>query len=216
MRWRPQRLDEAAAGLLDTCLAEVDPEPGVLWLWPLASAGGVSVGPTLGRRPELLEALRALPGLGAIHVSPVGGTIGPAGRAWLNLLGMARLPADCPFPLDRLTATAHQLLQRRLAGREVVRGRVDGSWCPGFSDLSVEGRKLVGIGFKLTARWAALRLVVAVRPPSASEFSALHQAHQLIGTSLRRSALTSLAQLMPERRWDPTEALRWLGGPRLR
>ena len=35
-------------------------------------------------------------------------------------------------------------------GVHAATGRVEGGWCPGFSDVAVDGRKLIGLGYKVT------------------------------------------------------------------
>jgi hypothetical protein len=138
---------------------------------PITGPRGVTVGSALIRKPGLVEAIRLVPGIGEVRLSPIGGTVGPSGESWLGLAFMARLPDPCPRPLDLLMAGVTGFVRGWLgAGAAGLKqGRIDGAWCPGFSDLSVDGRKLVGLGFKLTRDTAVVRAIIGVRTPGPGE-----------------------------------------------
>ena len=72
--------------------------------------------------------------------------------------------------------------------------RVEGAWCPGFSDLAVSGRKLAGLGFRVTRDRVVMRGVMAVRPMTDTDFDVLVRCHRLIGVELRRESAISLAE----------------------
>jgi lipoate-protein ligase A len=72
--------------------------------------------------------------------------------------------------------------------------RVDGAWCPGFSDLAVGGRKLAGLGFRVTRERVVMRGVMAVRAMDDADFGVLVSCHRLIGVELRHDAAVSLAE----------------------
>lgn len=169
---------------------------------PITSRRGVTLGSALSRKPDLVKAIRLVPGIGEVRLSPIGGTVGPGGKNWLGLTFLARLPNPCPRPLDQLMAGITEFLRGRfgLRGLNLKQGRIDGAWCPGFSDLSVEGRKLVGLGFKLTRDTAMVRAVIGVSMPSEEELRALDACHLVFGPGLDRSRLGWLADLlgMPE------------------
>ncbi|MHB1501289.1 MAG: hypothetical protein ACYCYK_09025 [Candidatus Dormibacteria bacterium] len=207
----PRSEDDAAlAGNASLSLARG--RPGDIVVIPLITERGVTVGSGLMRKPGLVEAIRAIPGIGAVRLSPIGGTIGPGGPEWLALLMVVRLPEALARPLDALLGAALHLLQRPLApyGLELAPGRVAGAWCPGFSDLAVQGRKLVGIGFKLTREVALMRAVVGLREPSPADLHSLDAGHRAFGPGVQSDSLTWLGQLIHRPRLTQTEAIHLL------
>ncbi len=188
---------------------------GEISLLILRTVLGVTLGNAITRRPELVAGIRKIPGIGVVRTSSMGGTVGPGGENWLSFLAVGRLPDPCPLPLDRLINALRVFLNERLAslGINLVQGRVDGAWCPGFSDLSVDGRKLVGLGLRLTAGWGLVRGVVAVSPPDADELAHLDACHRLFGPGIDRNRMTSLAEISGLERMDRELAIRLLGAP---
>jgi len=100
------------------------------------------------------------------------------------------------MPLDWMLHSLHRWFGAALAQYGVTTAveRVDGAWCPGFSDLAVHGRKLAGLGFRITRDSVVMRGVMAVRPMSDGDFDVLVRCHRLIGVRLRRGAAVSLAE----------------------
>ena len=79
----------------------------------------------------------------------------PRGRALARLPGSGQAARSLPAatrPPDRLTAN---LSKDRLGPFSVRldKGRVEGAWCPGFSDLAIDGRKFARLGMRLSAGW---------------------------------------------------------------
>ena len=188
-------------------------EPGEITLQLLRSSRGVTLGSSLVRQPELVAKIRQIEGIGAVRTSPIGGTVGPGGEHWLGFLAVAKLPDPCPNPLDRLTWSLRTFLEERLSsvGVRLDQGRVDGAWCPGFSDLAMEGRKLAGLGLRLTGGWGLVRGVVAVSPPDPEELRSLDACHLVFGPGLDYSRLTSLAEIEGLAGTDREAAIRLLG-----
>ncbi|MGA7172677.1 MAG: hypothetical protein WCB86_01050 [Candidatus Dormiibacterota bacterium] len=187
---------------------------GEITLQFLRTSRGVTLGSTLTRRPELVAQIRGIEGIGAVRTSPIGGTVGPGGEHWLSFLAVARLPDPCPRPLDRLTSALRTFIQDQLSSSRVrlQQGRVEGAWCPGFSDMAVDGRKLAGLGLRLTAGWGLVRGVIAVSPPDREELQCLDACHLVFGPGVDPSHLTSLAELPGLAGTDRSAALRLLGG----
>src|SRR5437899_3170901 len=87
----------AAPARVAEVTAEREPDDPPEIPWELAGPAGtvrlqlrstlrrVAVGAGLGRRAELLEAVRAIPGVDSVVVSPAGGTFIVGGPAWLGL-----------------------------------------------------------------------------------------------------------------------------------
>jgi hypothetical protein len=130
----------------------------------------VAMGAGLARRSQLVESV-----LAAIGVPP---------------------PPPAP-PIDWMLHALEGWLAERLAplGIALTTGRIDGAWCPGFSDIAAGGRKLAGLGFRVTRDWVAMRGVLAVGAISAADLEVLQQVHRLIGVEVRDDACTSLEEL---------------------
>ncbi len=192
----------------------LEPVPGEVRLLLLRGRRGVTLGSALTRRPEVVERIRRVPDLGEVRLSRVGGTVGPEGENWLGLVGAAGLADPVPRPLDTLTQSIRIFLERRLRpfGVQLDAGKVEGAWCPGFSDLSVEGRKLVGLGYRLTPKLALIRGVVAVRAPGSEELEALHRCHLAFGPGIAASVMTALSHLDGLGSLDQAGAIQLLGG----
>lgn len=206
--------DESDPRLVHDPRAGLSARSGEITLLFLLGERGVTLGSSLTRQPGLVERIRQIPGIGVVRCSTIAGTVGPSGEHWLGFLALARLPQPCPRPLDRLTGSLRNFLEGRLSpfGVRLSQGRVDGSWCPGFSDLGWEGRKLAGLGLRLAQGWGLVRGVVAVSPPGADELECLDRCHRLFGPGLERGRLISLADLPGLAGVDRETAARVLGG----
>ena len=92
------------------------------------------------------------------------------------------------MPLDWMLHSLHRWFEAALRPFGVARSieRVEGAWCPGFSDVAVGGRKLAGLGFRVTRERVVMRGVMAVRPMSDADFDVLARCHRLIGVEVRR------------------------------
>ncbi|MDA8393723.1 MAG: hypothetical protein M0T72_00545 [Candidatus Dormibacteraeota bacterium] len=191
----------------------VPPEPGRAMLLPLLGRPGVTLGPSLARRSQVVAAISAIPGIGEVRLSPIGGTVGPGGPGWLSLLFAVRLPPGLPRPLDEVLDLVSSWLGDRLGGIDLQRGRVAGAWCPGFSDLGVTGRKLVGVGFKLRRDEALARAVICVRAPTDEELEALHRCHLTFGEGVAAPSLTCLADVLGRPGMTREAAMELLGIP---
>lgn len=186
---------------------ELVPEsPRRMLATPLSSPKGVTLGPSLRRHPGVVAAIRAIPGIGEVRLSRIGGTVGPGGPDWLSVLYAARLPEASSRPLDQLLDVVQAWWERRLGALD--RGRVDGAWCPGFSDLSVGGRKLIGVGFKLRGDRALVRTVVGVRRPSDYDLARLDACHRAFGPGIDSDSMCWLTELL-----DVSDTVGLLGAP---
>src|SRR5258708_27488626 len=70
----------------------LQPPPGQVDVQLRTTMRRVIVGAGLARRPELVEAVRNLPGLPGLATSPVGGTFIVGGPGWLGLCAIGTLP----------------------------------------------------------------------------------------------------------------------------
>ena len=176
-------------------------EPDRIALQLRTTVRRVAMGAGLARNLDLVETVRALPGVPPVVTSPAGGTFIIGGDAWLGLCAIGVPRPGQPMPLDWMLHSLQAWFVRALAAFDVapVVERVDGGWCPGFSDIAVAHRKLAGLGFRMTKDWVVTRGVMAVRPMSTSDFDILQRCHRLIDVDIRRDAAVSLAEaaLMP-------------------
>jgi hypothetical protein len=174
----------------------ITPEPGNIALQLRTTVRRVAVGAGLARNPDLLRRVAAIPGVPAVVSSPAGGTFVVGGDAWLGLCAIGVPLPGQPLPLDWMLRSLHRWFDAALApmGVSTTVGRVDGGWCPGFSDIAVNGRKLAGLGFRVTRDWVVMRGVMAVQPMSAADLELLVRCHRLIGVEVRREAAISLAE----------------------
>ena len=157
----------------------------------------VAMGAGLARRPRLVESVRALPGVPGVVTSPAGGTFIIGGPTWLGLAAIGVPPPPPAAPIDWILHALEGWLAPRLAplGIAITTGRIDGAWCPGFSDIAAGGRKLAGLGFRITRDWVAMRGVLAVGAIGPADLEVLQAVHRLIGVEVRGDACTSLEQL---------------------
>jgi hypothetical protein len=172
------------------------PPVGTIALQLRSTVRRVAIGAGLARDSHLVDAVRQLPGVAAVVTSPAGGTFIVGGDAWLGLCAIGSPPPGQPMPLDWMLHSLHRWFAAALASFSVVATveRVEGAWCPGFSDLAVSGRKLAGLGFRVTRDRVVMRGVMAVRPMSDADFDVLVSCHRMIGVELRRESAISLAE----------------------
>ena len=183
--------------------------PGTVNLQLRSTLRRVAAGAGLARRPELLDAVRAIPGVDAVVVSPAGGTFIVGGPAWLGLCAVGTPPPGQPMPLDWMMDALRGWFEAALRplGLEPRTGRVEGAWCPGFSDVAVAGRKLAGLGFRVTRDRVAMRGVVDVGPMHEWDLRVLAATHRLIGLEVRPEAAISLAEATGDATWTVDRAL---------
>jgi hypothetical protein len=171
-------------------------EPGTVAVQLRTTLRRVAVGAGLARRADLLAAVRALPGLPGLATSPAGGTFVIGGPGWLGLCAVGVPPPERGMPLDWINDSLSSWFRTALAGLGVaaVTGRVEGGWCPGFSDVAVDGRKLIGLGYRVTRGWVVMRGMMAVAPIDEDDMDLLVACHRLIGVEVVPAANTSLAE----------------------
>jgi hypothetical protein len=188
---------------------ELAPEPGTVALQLRTTLRRVLVGAGLARRPELVEAVRNLPGVPGVATSPAGGTFIVGGPGWLGLCAIGTLPDMRRAPLDWMMDALRGWFVAALQplGVAVQVGRVENAWCPGFSDIAVDGRKLVGLGFRVTRGVVVMRGVAATRPVSAADLALLQACHALVDLRVDPSTLTSLAEATGDDSWDDRRAI---------
>jgi hypothetical protein len=184
-------------------------QPGSVRIQLRSTLQRVIMGAGLARRPELVAATRALPDAPTVVTSPVGGTFIVGGPGWLGLAAVGVPLPGQPMPLDWMCAALHGWLAERLAavGQTPTLGRVDGAWCPGFSDVAAGGRKLAGMGFRVTRGWVVMRGVLAVRPIDDADWTLLAACHRLIDVDIRREAATSLVECTGDDSWTVERAI---------
>jgi hypothetical protein len=178
-------------------------EPGTVAVQLRTTVRRVAVGAGLARKPDLLAAVRALPGLPGLATSPAGGTFVIGGPGWMGLCAVGvpppergMPPPERGMPLDWMNDSLSDWLRTALArfGVRAATGRVEGGWCPGFSDVAVDGRKLIGLGYRVTRDWVVMRGMMAVAPIAEDDMDLLIACHRLIGVEVVPAANTSLAE----------------------
>lgn len=174
----------------------ITPKPGHIALQLRSTVRRLAVGAGLARNGDLLARVAAIDGVPAVVTSPVGGTFIIGGDAWLGLCAIGVPQPGQPMALDWMLRSLRAWFDAALAplGVSISVGRVDGGWCPGFSDIAVSGRKLAGLGFRVTREWVVMRGVLSVQPPAAADLAVLVACHRLIGVEVRGDALISLAE----------------------
>jgi hypothetical protein len=196
----PVRVDEVTAERVVADPPEIPwhltPPPGRVALQLRTTVRRIAVGAGLARDAALLECVRRIDGVPAVVTSPAGGTFVMGGDAWLGLCAIGVPIPGQPLPLDWMLRSLHAWFDAALEplGVRVGVGRVDGAWCPGFSDISTAGRKLAGLGFRVTRDWVVMRGVLAVAPLTDADLRLLAACHRLIGVEVRRDAAISLSE----------------------
>lgn len=188
---------------------QLAPPPGEVAMQLRTTLPRVLVGAGLARKSDLVEAVRNLPGVATVATSPVGGTIVVGGPGWLGLCAIGTLPDAHRAPLDWMLDALRGWFEAALRplGIAIATGRVDGAWCPGFSDVAVGGRKLAGLGFRVTKGLVVMRGVMAVTPVTAADLTVLQVTHDLLGLRVERAALTSLVEASGDPSWDDARAI---------
>ncbi len=174
----------------------ITPPLGEIALQLRGTVRRVAMGAGLARNGQLVEAVRSLPGIPAVVTSPAGGTFIIGGEAWLGLCAIGSPPPGQPMPLDWMLHSLRRWFESALQPFGVLPlvERVEGAWCPGFSDIAVQGRKLAGLGFRVTRERVVMRGVMAVRPMSDADLDVLVRCHRLIGIDVRRGTAISLSE----------------------
>jgi hypothetical protein len=174
----------------------------------------VGLGSAVARRPEVVAAVRRLPGLPGVAAAGTGGTFALGGPGWLGLGAVGVPPRPLRMRLDWMTGAVLAWFEAALGplGVRPAMGRVEGAWCAGFSDVGVDGRKLAGLGFRVTRDWIAMRGMLAVRPVDDPDHELLVACHRLIGVEVRRAASTSLVESTGDPRWTVERAIDHLRG----
>lgn len=192
----------------------IAPEPGRVAMQLRSTVRRVMIGAGLARRAELVEAVRNIPGLPGLMASPAGGTFVVGGPGWLGLCAVGTLPDRRHPPLDWMMDSLRAWFDAALAplGATVHTGRVDGAWCPGFSDVAVGGHKLAGLGFRVTRGMVVMRGVMPVTPVSAEDLQLLRAVHALIDLRVDAATLTSLAEATGDSTWTVDRAIAHLRG----
>ena len=172
------------------------PQTGSVALQLRTTIRRVGMGAGLARRAELVAAVAALPDSPGVLTSVSGGTFTLGGPGWLGLAGIGTLPPDAAMPLDWMVQALLAWFTTAFSplGIAPTVGRVDGAWCPGFSDIAVDGKKLIGLGFRMTRGLVAMRGMMAVTPISAADHDLLAATHALIGVTIRPECATSIAE----------------------
>jgi hypothetical protein len=174
----------------------ITPAVGQIALQLRTTVRRVAIGAGLARNSDLVAAVRDIDGVPAVVTSPVGGTFIVGGDAWLGLCAIGMPRPGQPMPLDWILHSLHRWVDVSLEpfGVTTTVGRVEGAWCPGFSDVAVHGRKLAGLGFKVTREHVVMRGVMAVRPMSDADLDVLRRCHRLIDVEVRGDTVISLAE----------------------
>jgi lipoate-protein ligase A len=187
---------ETAAGELPEIPLHLTPAVGSVAIQLRSTLPRVCVGAGLARHPELLERMRAVAGM-EVAASPAGGTVVVTGPGVLGFCAIGVPPPGAAFSLDWMLLQVAGWFRAGLAEyavADVSVGRVDGAWCPGFSDIAVGGKKLVGLGFRVTKDWVAVRGVMPVAAYGPAEVDALIKCHELIGVKVDPATFVALQE----------------------
>jgi lipoate-protein ligase A len=157
----------------------------------------------------LVEAVRNLPGLPGLATSPAGGTFVVGGPDWLGLCAIATLPDRHVAPLDWMMDALRAWFAAAFEplGVTVHTGKVEGAWCPGFSDVAAGGRKLAGLGFRVTRGMVVMRGVLPVAPISDDDLRLLRATHALVDLRIDAGTFTSLAEATGDSTWTVERAI---------
>lgn len=185
------------------------PDPGAIAVQLRSTLRRVSMGAGLARREDLLARTRAIGGLPPLVISPAGGTFVIGGTAWMGICAIGVPYPGQSTPLDWMMASLLQWFAAALhpLGLGCSIGRVAGAWCPGFSDVAVGGRKLAGLGFRVTRDWVVMRGMLAVGRLDGADLAVLQAVHRLIGIEVVRDAVTSLTELTGDASWTVEGAM---------
>jgi len=188
---------------------DLAPAPGQVAMQLRTTLPRVVIGAGLARRQELVDAVHNLPGVAAVATSPAGGTFIVGGPGWLGLCAIGTLPDARRAPLDWMMDALRAWFTAALAplGVVVQVGRVENAWCPGFSDIAVGGRKLAGLGFRVTRGMVVMRGVMATQPVSDADLAVLQACHRLIDLHVDPTTLTSLAECTGDATWHDARAI---------
>ena len=171
------------------------PRPGVVAIQLRTTVKRLAVGAGLARKQALVEQLRRLSRLPVV-TSPAGGTIVLTGPGVLGFAAIGVPPSGVAFGIDWMMSRVEAWFGAALAAvgvdGKVTVGKIDGAWCPGFSDIAVDGRKLVGVGFRVTRDWVVIRGVVPIQSYSDEEVEILAASHALLGVAIRPATFTSV------------------------
>jgi lipoate-protein ligase A len=157
------------------------------------------VGAGLARHPELLTQMRAATDM-AVAASPAGGTVVVTGPGVMGFCAIGVPPPEATFSLDWMLAKVARWFEAALDDYgidDVSVGKVEGAWCPGFSDIAVAGKKLVGLGFRVTKDWVVVRGVMPVVAYNQAEVEALIRCHELIGVTVDPEKFVALRECTP-------------------
>jgi hypothetical protein len=192
----------------------IAPAPGQVAMQLRSTVRRVMIGAGLARRTELVEAVKNLQGLPGFATSPAGGTFIVGGPDWLGLCAIGTLPDRGHPPLDWMMDALRPWFAAALQplGLAVTTGKVENAWCPGFSDVAVDGRKLAGLGFRVTRGMVVVRGVLPARPVSAEDLALLRATHALIGLHIDPATMTSLAEATGDPTWTVERAIAHLRG----
>ena len=187
----------------------IAPEPGRVAMQLRSTIRRVMIGAGLARKADLVERVRQLPGLPGLATSPAGGTFIVGGPRWLGLCAVGTLPDARRAPLDWMMDALRAWFVAALAplGVAAETGRIENAWCPGFSDIGVGGRKLVGLGFRVTRGMVVMRGVLPVTPVHAADLALLRACHRLIDLEIDAATLTSLAECTGDATWTVARAI---------
>ena len=179
------------------------PEPPAVSIQLRTTLHRVGVGVGLARKPEVLEAVRAIPGLPGLVTSPSGGTFIMGGPGWLGISAVGAHHPGQALPLDWMMASLLPWFTAVLGPLGLMPrvGCIDGAWCKGFSDIAVGGRKLVGLGFRVTRGLVVMRGVMPVAAIDPDDFRVLAACHDVIGVTIRADAATSVAAETGDATW---------------
>lgn len=183
---------------------DIKPGAGDIALQLRTTVRRVAVGAGLARNAELIERVRRIEGVPAVVTSPAGGTFIVGGDAWLGLCAIGVPRPGQPLPLDWMMRSLYRWFEAALGPMGVIisAGRVEGAWCPGFSDIATQGRKLAGLGFRVTRDWVVMRGVMAVQPMSQADLDVLVRCHRLINVEVHGDMGTSLSEAAGRPRLD--------------
>lgn len=187
----PAAADVAEAFALDELLGRAvgAGEPPVCHLWRHPRA--FVIGSKDGRLPRAAEAARMLEAAGySVLVRNSGGAAVPLDLGVVNVSLILPIAAggtqDFRADFERMYA-----LIRRAAsmyGREVERGEVPGSYCPGDYDLSLDGLKFCGIAQRRQLRAMIVQAFAIVEDSGAARARLVKEFYEIAGAGAEPGA----------------------------